>query len=119
MPCSRYRPCSSRPRWRSSLVSRSLWSWRRLWHRLLQLRSGLRLLALATGLWLAAPAVAGFQSEEALAASVAAGLRQAVTRATPPRLVWMVSPDGWVHLPPDAQAELTNWITDVRECIKQ
>ena len=38
---------------------------------------------------------------------------------TPPRLVWMVSPDGWVHLPPDAQAELTNWITDVRECIKQ
>jgi hypothetical protein len=31
----------------------------------------------------------------------------------------MVSPDGWVHLPPDAQAELTNWITDVRECIKQ
>lgn len=38
---------------------------------------------------------------------------------TPPRLVWMVSPDGWVHLPPDAQAELTNWIGDVRECIKQ
>lgn len=38
---------------------------------------------------------------------------------TPPRLVWMASPDGWVHLPPDAQAELTNWITDVRECIKQ
>ena len=38
---------------------------------------------------------------------------------TPPRLVWLVSPDGWVHLPPDAQAELTNWITDVRECIKQ
>lgn len=52
------------------------------------MRSGLRLLALATGLWLAAPAVAGFQSEEALAASVAAGLRQAVTRATPPRLVF-------------------------------
>lgn len=38
---------------------------------------------------------------------------------TPPRLVWMVSSDGWVHLPPDSQAELTNWITDVRECIKQ
>lgn len=38
---------------------------------------------------------------------------------TPPRLVWMTSDDGWVHLPPDAQAELTNWITDVRECIKQ
>lgn len=38
---------------------------------------------------------------------------------TQPRLVWMVSPDGWAHLPPDAQAELTNWITDVRECIKQ
>jgi hypothetical protein len=38
---------------------------------------------------------------------------------TLPRLVWMDSPDGWVHLPPDAQAELTNWITDVRECIKQ
>ena len=38
---------------------------------------------------------------------------------TPPRLVWTVSPDGWVHLPPDAQAELVNWITDVRECIKQ
>ncbi len=37
---------------------------------------------------------------------------------TPPRLVWMVSPDGWVHLPPDAQAELANWIDDVRECIK-
>ena len=37
---------------------------------------------------------------------------------TPPRLVWTVSPDGWVHLPPDAQAELVNWITDVRECIK-
>lgn len=38
---------------------------------------------------------------------------------TPPRLVWMTSPDGWVHLPPDSQAELANWITDVRECIKQ
>lgn len=38
---------------------------------------------------------------------------------TPPRLVWMVSPDGWVHLPPDSQAELTNWLTDVHECIKQ
>lgn len=38
---------------------------------------------------------------------------------TTPRLVWMASPDGWAHLPPDAQAELTNWITDVRECIKQ
>ena len=38
---------------------------------------------------------------------------------TPPRLVWMVSPDGWAHLPPDSQAELTNWIIDVRECIKQ
>lgn len=36
-----------------------------------------------------------------------------------PRLVWMTSDDGWVHLPPDSQAELTNWITDVRECIKQ
>lgn len=38
---------------------------------------------------------------------------------TSPRLVWMTSPDGWAHLPPESQAELTNWITDVRECIKQ
>ena len=58
------------------------------------MRSGLRLLALATGLWLAAPAVAGFQSVEALAASVAAGLRQAVTRATPPRLVFDNAEEG-------------------------
>lgn len=38
---------------------------------------------------------------------------------TPPRLVWQVSKDGWAHLPPESQAELANWITDVRECIKQ
>ena len=38
---------------------------------------------------------------------------------TPPRLVWMVSKDGWAHLPPESQAELANWLTDVRECIKQ
>lgn len=37
---------------------------------------------------------------------------------TPPRLTWQVSDDGWAHLPPESQAELANWINDVRECIK-
>lgn len=54
-----------------------------------------------------------------LGCTTPAPAQKASCYTTPPRLVWQVSKDGWAHLPPESQAELANWITDVRECIKQ